>query len=241
MKRFHFPSCFLPFAAALLAAFFAAACGVSSADSVSATATDASGTSYDYSGRYVNADGNGESIVSGATGGYGLAYLVLLQKGTSLEGRDSKGEHWSGAISSISTGGNAQFSLTGRMKTGAAVDIVGTLSYDEGTGTMSASWIEPDNVGSVSATAAVSSTTSSPTSTLSVSPSSATLARSGTRTFTASGGTSPYSWRVSGSGTINRTSGSSVVYTAGSATGAATLTLSDSAGHTATAEIAVED
>lgn len=240
MKRTPFPKAVLLPAAALLAALFAAACGVSSADSVSASATDPGGTSYDYSGRYVPVE-EAESILDGATGGYGLSHLVLFQKGTSLDGRDSKGQHWSGAISSIASGGNAQFSLSGRMQTGTAVDIVGTLSYNDGTGLMSASWIEPDNVGSVYATAAVSATTSSPTSTLAVSPSSASLARSATRTFTASGGTSPYTWSLSGSGTINRTSGSSTVYTAGSAAGSATLTLSDSAGHSAMADITVNE
>lgn len=240
MKRTPFPHAVLLPAAALLAALFAAACGVSSADSVSANAVDSGGTSYDYSGRYVPVE-DALDILSGAGGGYGLEYLVLFQKGTSLDGRDSKGQHWSGGISSIASGGNAHFSLAGHRKDGAAVDIVGTLSYNDGNGLMSASWIEPDNVGSVYATAAVSATTSTPSSTLSVSPSSASLARSATRTFTASGGTSPYTWHVSGSGTINRTGGSSVVYTAGSASGSATLTLSDAAGHSATADITVEE
>jgi hypothetical protein len=240
MKRTPFPKAVLLPAAALLAALFAAACGVSSADSVSAAATDPGGTSYDYSGRYGPVE-DAIDILSGAGGGYGLEYLVLFQKGTSLDGRDSKGQHWSGEISSIASGGNAHFSLAGHRKDGTAVDIVGTLSYNDGTGLMSASWIEPDNVGSVYATAAVSATTSSPTSTLSVSPSSATLARSGTRTFTASGGTSPYTWSLSGIGTINRTTGSSVVYSAGSASGSATLTVTDGDDRSAFATITVNE
>lgn len=240
MKRTPLPKAVLLPAAALLAALFAAACGVSSADSVSANAVDPGGTSYDYSGRYVPVEG-ATNILTGATNGYCLSHLVLFQKGMSLDGRDSEGQHWSGAISSIASGGNAHFSLAGHMKNGIAVDIVGTLSYDGGTGLMSASWIEPDNVGSVYATASVSSTTNvPPSSTLTVSPSSATLARSATHTFTASGGTSPYTWSVSGGGTINRTTGSSVVYTAPATGGSAILTVSDDAGHSAVADIDIE-
>lgn len=245
MKRLSFPPVLPTLAAALLAAVCAVSCNVSSADSVSANATDPSGTSYDYSGRYVNADENGASIVSGATGGYGLSYLVLFQAGTSLNGRDSKGQHWDGNISSIASGGTAHFSLSGRMATGTGVNIVGTLSYDSGTGTMSASWIEPDMVGTVYASAAVSSSSSSTnttntTSTLSVSPTSASLSPSESQTFSASGGKSPYTWRVSGGGTINRSGGASVVYTAPASGGSATVTVSDGAGHSAVADIDIE-
>jgi len=240
MKRIPLPRLATAAACAFAAALFVSACDVSSADSVSAAATDASGTSYDYSGRYTTEDNDG-NILSGATGGYGLSYLVLLQSGTSLNGRDSKGQHWEGSISSIASGGTASFSLSGSMNTGSSVQIVGKLSYDSGTGTMSASWIEPDNVGSVYATATVSTTTNTPSSSLSVSPTSATLATSASRTFTASGGTSPYTWTLSGSGTLNRSSGQTVVYRASTSEGTATLTVYDSADSSATADITVED
>ncbi|MBP1589479.1 MAG: hypothetical protein ILO10_04700 [Kiritimatiellae bacterium] len=125
----------------VLSAVFAA-CDVSSTDSVSGSVSNSAGESYDFTGTYY-ASPVGSALVTPeeAQSGEHITWLRLMQSGSSLQGYDSAKQSWSGKISSLS-GETAQFSLKGRTSAGHAVDIVGSLSYNSGSASMNASWIE---------------------------------------------------------------------------------------------------
>ena len=227
------------------------ACDVGSTDSVSATTSDSSGTIYDFSGTYYPVD-NAETLVTPSTRQSGklLTWLRLVQYGSVLEGYDSAKKSWSGKISSVSSGGNASFTLSGSTTTGHSVDIVGTLRYADGASTMDGSWIEDSgNAASIYAKAAVAPpATNSPstntTASLSISPSSRTVSAGSSATFTVSGGTSPYSWSLSSTsyGTLSSSSGSSTTFTASSSSSSShtvTLSVTDANAASASASITV--
>lgn len=224
--------------AAALLPLVLAACDVGSADSVTGSVTDSSGTVYDFSGTYYPVD-NAETLVNPASmqSGQLLTWLRLVQYGSRLEGYDNAKKTWSGKISSVSSSGNASFSLSGSTTTGHSVDIVGTLRYSDSSSVMDGSWIEDaGNAASIYAKAAVAPpSTNSPSpgpSTLSVSPSSRTVAPGASATFTASGASGSCTWSLSSSsyGSLSSSSGSSTTFTAFSnaGSGSLTLTVSDS-------------
>lgn len=224
--------------AAALLPLVLAACDVGSADSVTGTVTDSSGTVYDFSGTYYPVE-SAETLVNPASmqSGQLLTWLRLVQYGSKLEGYDNAKKTWSGKISSVSSSGNASFSLSGSTTTGHAVDIVGTLRYSDSSSVMDGSWIEDaGNAASIYAKAAVAPpATNSPSpdpASLSVSPSSRTVSPGGSATFTASGASGTCTWSLSSTayGSLSTTSGSSTTFTASSgASGASiTLTVSDS-------------
>lgn len=230
------------------------ACDVGSTDSVSGAVSDSSGTVYDFSGTYYPVD-DAETLVNPVSmqSGQALTWLRLIQYGSRLEGFDNAKKTWSGKISSVSTAGNAAFTLSGSTTSGHSVEIVGTLRYADGSSTLDGSWIEDvGNAASIFAKAAVSppvtnspSATNTPTSTLTVSPTSKTVAFGSNATFQASGGTSPYSWSLSSSayGTLSTTSGAATTFTATSVSSSAsrsvTLTVTDAKSASATASITI--
>ncbi len=226
------------------------ACDVGSTDSVSGTVADSSGTVYDFSGTYYPVE-NAETLVNPASmqSGQLLTWLRLVQYGSVLEGYDNAKKSWSGKIASVTSSGNAAFTLSGSTTTGHAVEIVGTLRYADGASTMDGSWIEDvGNAASIYAKAAVAppstnSPSPSPSSTLSVAPSSKTIAVGSSASFSASGGKSPYTWSLSSPayGSLSSTSGSTTTFAAttspvsGSPT--VTLTVTDSSSASAYATI----
>lgn len=237
---------------ALLAALPLAAllaCDVGSSDSVTGSVSDSSGTVYDFSGTYYPVEG-AETLVNPVSrqSGQHLTWLRLVQYGSRLEGFDNTKKTWSGKISSVSSGGNAAFTLSGSTTTGHSVDIIGTLRYADGASTMDGSWIEDvGNAAAIYAKAAVAApATNSPSpsgTTLAVSPSSRTVSPGSSATFTASGGSSPYSWSLSTTsyGTLSTTTGASTTFTATSGSGSRTLTLTvtDADSETASASITI--
>jgi hypothetical protein len=228
------------------------ACDVGSTDSVSGSVSDSSGTIYDFSGTYYPVE-DAETLVNPPSmqSGQLLTWLRLVQYGSKLEGYDNAKKTWSGKISSVSSGGNAVFSLSGSTTTGHSVDIVGTLRYADGASTMDGSWIEDvGNAAAIYAKASVAApatnsppATNTPSSTLSVSPSSRTVVFGANATFSASGGSAPYSWSLSPTnyGTISTISGSATTFTATSVSVSGsptvTLTVTDSSSATASATI----
>ena len=244
-----FKSIFAPLRAAafsLAVLPFCAACDdIGSTDSVSGSVSDSSGTIYDFSGTYYNSNNEGGVLVTPSQSGRAITWLRLTQYGSVLEGSDSSRQLWNGKISSVSSGGNASFTLSGATTSGQAVDIVGTLRYADGASTMDGSWIESSGRScSINAQAAVSApdTYTNGTSTVSVSPSSAALSSGANRTFKASGGNSPYTWSLSTSsyGTLSSSSGSSVTFNASSSgSGSVVLTVTDSVGSSDSATITV--
>ena len=161
----HCPSVSHPLAAAglFLALVLAlAACDLGSSDSTTAVISDSDGVVYNYSGQYVNTNNNPLPplvIPSGRQSGRQLVWLRLLQYGSVLEGFDNAGMNWEGQISGISTGGTAQFTLSGQTTAGANVEIVGSLHQNPGdlqaSSLMDAAWIEPGFAGSIIARALV--------------------------------------------------------------------------------------
>jgi hypothetical protein len=226
------------------------ACDVGSTDSVTGSLSDSSGTIYDFSGTYYPVE-DAETLVNppSAQSGKLLTWIRLVQYGSKLEGYDNAKKTWSGKITSVSSGGNAPFTLSGSTTTGHSVEIIGTLRYADGASTMDGSWIEDvGNAASIYAKAAVAApatNSSSSTTSLTISPSSKSVSFGSSATFTASGGTSPYSWALSTTsyGTLSTSSGSSTTFTATSTTSTSsktiTLTVTDSASDTASATITV--
>ena len=237
---------------ALLAAAFMA-CDVGSTDSVSGSVSDSSGTVYDFSGTYYPVE-DAEALVNPPSmqSGQLLTWLRLVQYGSRLEGFDNAKKNWSGKISSVTSGGNASFTLSGSTTTGHSVEIVGTLRYADGASTMDGSWIEDvGNAASIYAKAAVTAPATNstpdpgPSSSLAISPSSRTIAPAGSASFSVSGGSAPYEWSLStsGYGALSSATGSSTTFTAASDIGASsrtlTLTVTDSEDETASASITI--
>ena len=219
--------------AAALLPLAIAACDVGSADSVTGNVTDSSGTTYNFSGTYYPVD-NAETLVNPPSmqSGQLLTWIRLVQYGSKLEGFDNAKKTWSGKISSVSSSGNASFSLSGSTTTGHSVDIVGTLHYSDSSSIMDGSWIEDvGNAAAIYAKAAVAPpSTNSPSpapSTLAISPSSYTLAPGSSKVFTVSGATGTCHWTLSTSsyGVLSSTSGTSTTFTAFNNASDATLTL----------------
>ena len=184
--------------------------------------------------------------MSPSQSGGAITWLRLTQYGSVLEGYDSCHQKWSGKISSVSSGGNASFTLDGSTSRGVAVDIVGVLRYSDGSSTLDGSWIESTGRQcNIQARASVSAptTNNTPTASLTVSPTSATIAKGASRTFKASNGNPSYSWSLSSSsyGSLSTTTGASTTFTASSsASGTVTLTVTDSLSSSASATITIE-
>ena len=229
-------------AAALVAAMALSGCEVDSSNT-SREVSNASGTVYDFSGLYKGVgtnDANGvTSLVypSEKQSGTTLAWMRILQDGSSLQAYDNAGKNWNGSISGVEDT-IARFSLEGSTTAGAAVTIAGTMTYASGQSTINASWLESGFSGNFFAVATVSPPTTN-TGSVAVSPTSATISSGNSQTFTASGGNGTYSWSHTGScGTLSDTSGSSVTYTY-SSSGTDTLTVT-SGGKSASASITCE-
>ena len=201
-------------------------CDMGSSDSTTATLSDNTGHSYDFSGHYANHNGTGEAIPlvypSGRQSGQTLMWLRLLQSGSVIEAYDNAGQTWSGSISSIANG-TAQFTLRGRTSAGASVEIVGSLHYADRNSTLDAAWIEPSFAGNLMASAAVAPPTrpaepsggdsssgggdtggggnssGNTANELTISPSGRWFVSYGSNAapYTVSGGTPPYTWYVS--------------------------------------------
>ena len=209
-------------------------------DSTTSTVSDSSGTIYNFSGLYMNSTNQGASIVfpDGRQSGTAVTWLRLIQYGSVLEGYDNASQSWAGKISGVQSG-TASFSLQGKTSAGAAVDVIGTMTYVSQQSAMDASWLEPGFSGSLFAKATVSpATTNNPVTGVTISPTSATLTtNSPTKTFTASGGTGTYTWSHSGScGTLSGNTGSSVTYTR-TTTGSDILSVTASSGGSGSATI----
>lgn len=212
----------------------------------SSVVSNNAGTVYDFSGFYhssssTNADGSAYLVFPyEQQSGTKLTWMRIVQDGSSLQGYDNAGKNWNGAISSVADV-TARFSLEGSTTAGTNVTIVGTMTYNSGQSTISASWLEAGGFsGSFFAVGAVSApSTNTPVADLQISPTSATIATNGSRTFTATGGNGTYTWAHSGScGTLSADTGPSVVYTHDFA-GTDTLTVT-SDGKTASATIVCE-
>ena len=182
----HCPSVSRPLAAAglFLALVLAlAACDLGSSDSTTAVVSDTSGKIYNFSGQYISTTTSTNETIpplvvpSGRQSGRQLTWLRLLQYGSVLEGFDNAGMNWEGQISSVSTEGVAQFTLSGQTTAGANVEIVGALRHStsdsQSSSLMDAAWIEPGFAGSIFARASVPApATNAPPTTNNVNPTS---------------------------------------------------------------------
>ena len=187
-------------------------------DSTTAVPSDNAGTIYNFSGLYSRTDSNGVQQVlvfpTNQQSGVELTWLRLLQYGNVLEAYDNAGLNWSGNISSLQAG-TASFSLQGQTTAGQAVEITGTMDYEDQNSFMNAAWIEPTFAGSIIARATVSpAATNDSSSSVTISPSSATISVNGSKAFTASGGNGTYTWTQNNSarGTLSSTTGTTITY-----------------------------
>lgn len=197
----------------------AALLGACSVDSTTAVPSDNSGTIYNFSGLYTRTDSNGVQQVlvfpTNKQTGVDLTWMRVLQYGNVLEAYDNAGQNWSGSISGLQEA-TASFSLQGQTTAGQAVEITGTMDYQDQRSFMNAAWIEPSFAGSILAQATVSpAATNAPGGgSVSISPGSAVITVNGSRAFTASGGSGTYTWTQSNSarGTLSSTTGTTITY-----------------------------
>ncbi len=221
-----------------LSALFLAACDIDSVDSTSAVVSDNSGTIYDFSGLYMNPenDGSTNGVLPLAypyeepgrrPSGELVTFLRLLQYGSVLEAYDSAGLTWSGSISALNSK-TANFSLSGRTTAGQAVEIAGTMVYNEEESTMDATWIEPSYFGNLYAKATVSpATTNTPGTELALTSNYDSISVSNTVNFTASGCSASYTWDCDQTWGTFSSSGNTARYkrTSGTSSDAVTVTV----------------
>jgi len=216
-----------PSATLLMAGFLALLlAGLGCVDSSSTSSDLVRNVNVDYTGIYV---GTGDNLVS-ENSGEPIDSLNLVQSGGGLEAFDNNGNIWRGSLSRVNADASSSFRLDGQTTIGNAAQIVGTLSGEGTTGSMTGTYIEDGIFGIVSATADITEvTTNAPTGGLSISPTGdQTLTTGETRQFTASGGgnaTDGIMWTLSnnGIGRLSTTTGTTVTYTAAGA-GTQTIT-----------------
>jgi len=216
-----------PVAVLLMAGFLACLfAGMGCVDSSSSSSDFIRNVSVDYTGIYT---GTGDNLVS-QNSGEPINTLNLVQSGSGLEAFDNNGNLWRGDLSRVNADSSSSFRLDGQTTSGVAAQIVGTLSGEDTTGSMTGTYIEDGVFGIVSATADIAEvTTNTATGALSISPTGdQTLTTGETRQFTASGGgnaANSIMWTLSnnGIGRLSSTTGTTVTYTAAGA-GTQTIT-----------------
>lgn len=172
----------------------------------------------DFTGVYT---GTGDSLVS-QNSGEPITTMNLAQSGAGLEAFDNNGNIWRGNLNRVNSDSSASFRLDGLTTENVPAQIVGELSGEGTTGSMTGTYIEPGLLGTVSASATIAEvqTNAAPVATsLSISPSgNQTLSAGQSRQFTVSGGgdNANFQWTVSNAsiGQLTNNSGSTVNYTA---------------------------
>ena len=215
-----------------------AGCDVDSVDSTTSVPSDNSGTIYNFSGLYMNPQNSTNEAVLPLVyplekqSGVALTWLRLLQYGSVLEAYDNAGMNWSGSITALQTG-TATFGLTGKTTAGQAVQVTGTLVYEDQKSTMDAAWIEPSFAGTIIARATVSpATTNTSGGNITVTADDRTVNLSQVVRLNASGCSGTYTWEQSNAfGTLSP-SGSTATYTrtAGASGLIVTITVNCSSG-----------
>ncbi len=211
MIKEYLTNCCRLSALAALVAMLQTGCEISSPTSV-ARDVGSLGTSVNITGFYQNISSNNNARIVAESSGEPIETLDLRQAGDLLEAIDNNGNVFHGTIGDV-VGTLVNITLDGKTTAGAVGTISGSVSVGgvqgNSEGTMTGTWIEPDQFSTVYATATIPGFTQNNNPT------------NNPGTFQLTVNVSP-----SGAGTVNPSSGS---FASGSTV---TLTATPASGHT---------